>query len=121
MWFAAIVMRAGTAADIVDFHLRAIITSSWPLIVFKRSMYLASCLMDTKFHRLNESEHEVRFTDTEEEMIFTVLLPDVATRIDLNSIESRVKKSISLSMQEAATELKDSNLWIHPFRKFIVE
>ena len=68
----------------------------------------------------SELNHDIAYTESAVDMIYTVTVSDITMRSDFNMIEARVKKSINLSRQDNATLLKDDTSWIRPNKTFHV-
>ena len=97
-----------------------LITFTIDLSAIKSDVYLASCLTNEKYCGINELNHDIAYTESAVDMIYTVTVSDITMRSDFNMIEARVKKSINLSMQDNATLLKDDTSWIRPNKTFHV-
>ena len=83
-------------------------------------LYLSSCLVNEKFCGPNEINHDISFSDSSPDMIFTVTVKDVISRSDFNHIEAKVKRSINLARQENSKLLCEDLSWIHTNKTFHV-
>ncbi len=104
--------------ELDDSSFRVIFTID--LSAIKSEVYLASCLTDKRYRIDNEINHDISFSDSNADLIFTVIMSDITIRSDFNLVEAKVKKSINLARRETATPLKADLSWIDPSKTFHV-